>query len=61
MLVLKLKPHEKIYIADGEIVVQLLDLRGGSVRLGITAPDDIRVDRKVIHERRQAEKARAAS
>ena len=51
MLVLTRRIGEEIVI-DGNIRVQVLLVKGDTVRLGITAPDSIRVDRQEIHERR---------
>jgi len=48
MLVLSRKPNEQIVIADGEIVITLLEIRKGSVRLGIEAPRDIPVHRREV-------------
>lgn len=47
MLVLSRKPNEEVLIA-GEIRVRVLELRGGRVRLGISAPPEISVDRAEI-------------
>jgi carbon storage regulator len=47
MLVLTRKQNERIVIA-GEIVVQVLDVTGGRVRLGIEAPADVPVWREEV-------------
>ena len=47
MLVLSRKLNEEIVIA-GEIRVRVLELRRGRVRLGISAPPDVTVDRAEI-------------
>jgi len=44
MLVLTRKVDEEIII-DGRISVRLLDIQGGRVRIGITAPDDVSIRR----------------
>ena len=49
MLVLSRKRGESISIGDG-IEVEVVDIRGDKVRLGITAPKDVSVHRKEIHE-----------
>ncbi|CAB4191545.1 CsrA RNA-binding global regulator CsrA [uncultured Caudovirales phage] len=49
MLVLTRKKEEKILIGD-DVVVQVLEIRGDKVRLGITAPRDVRVDREEVRE-----------
>ena len=51
MLVLTRRVGEEIVI-DDEIRVTVLTVRGDRVRLGITAPEHVRVDRSEIHERR---------
>lgn len=52
MLVLTRKPNEAIVI-DGSIRVTVLSVHGQSVRLGIVAPADMRVDREEVHRRLQ--------
>jgi carbon storage regulator len=47
MLVLSRKVNEKIVI-DGRIVVTVVKVDGGQVRLGIEAPEDVRVFREEI-------------
>ena len=42
MLVLTRKPGEKIHVGP-EIVVTVLEVVGNKIRIGIDAPDDIRV------------------
>ncbi|MBI3463792.1 MAG: carbon storage regulator [Planctomycetes bacterium] len=51
MLVLTRRVGEEIVIG-GEIRVTVVALRGEKVRLGVTAPADVRVDRHEVHERR---------
>jgi carbon storage regulator len=53
MLVLTRRINEQLVIGDN-IVVQILDIDHGRVRLGITAPRDIVVDREEIHLIRKA-------
>lgn len=50
MLVLSRKPGERVLIG-GDIVVQVIDVRGDKVRLGITAPNDVRVNREEVDAR----------
>ena len=45
MLVLSRKKNESIVIADGEIEVSIVEIRGDKVKLGISAPESITVDR----------------
>lgn len=42
MLVISRKATESLYIGDG-ITVMIAEIRGGRVRLAITAPSDIRL------------------
>jgi carbon storage regulator len=51
MLVLTRNVSEKIVI-DGNIVITVVAIKGNKVRIGIEAPDDVRVDRQEVHERR---------
>lgn len=51
MLVLTRRLGEAIVI-DGCIRVQVVAIQGDKVRLGIAAPDDVRVDRLEVHQRR---------
>ncbi len=52
MLVLTRKLGETIVINDN-IRITVLEVKGQSVRLGISAPPDVPVDRLEIHQRRQ--------
>jgi carbon storage regulator len=52
MLVLSRKVGEEIII-DGVIRVRIVDVGGGKVRLGITAPPDVTIDRQEIHEKKR--------
>lgn len=49
MLVITRKAHEEIRIGD-DIVVTILRTSGGQVKIGITAPRDIRVARSEVYE-----------
>jgi carbon storage regulator len=51
MLVLSRRPGEKIVIAEN-IQVTVVSVQGDKVRLGISAPRSVTVDRQEIHERR---------
>jgi carbon storage regulator len=51
MLVLTRNIGEKIII-DGNIEVTVVAVKGNKVRIGIEAPDYVRVDRQEVHERR---------
>ncbi len=47
MLVLTRKVGERIRIGD-DVTVQVLEVRGGQVRLGLSAPADVRIFREEI-------------
>ena len=54
MLVLTRKANQSIVIGtDAEIEVTVVEVSGGQVRLGITAPRDVVVDRTEISERKK--------
>jgi carbon storage regulator len=50
MLVLSRKRNETIII-DGDIRIMVVDIRGNQVRLGIEAPDSVRIVRRELRER----------
>jgi carbon storage regulator len=50
MLVLTRNLNETIVI-DGRIRVTVLAAKGNKIRLGISAPTDVRVDREEVHTR----------
>jgi carbon storage regulator len=54
MLVLTRRTGETIIIG-GNIQVTIVEVSGDRVRVGITAPKSIRVDRHEVHERRVLE------
>lgn len=54
MLLLSRRVGEKIIIA-GDICITVVEVSGERVRVGISAPKSVRVDRQEVHERRQAE------
>jgi carbon storage regulator len=56
MLVLQRKFGEKILIGD-DIVIEITYLDRGRVRLGITAPPDVRIDREELRQRIEDEGA----
>ena len=51
MLVLTRKVGEKVVI-DGCITVTVLAVDGSKIRLGITAPPEVRIDREEVHRQR---------
>ncbi len=54
MLVLSRRVGEKIIISD-DICVTVVEVSGDRVRLGVTAPRSVRVDRQEVYMRRQLE------
>jgi len=54
MLVLQRKVNEDILIGDG-IKIKVLSIKGDKVRLGFTAPAELRVDRAEVRARIDAE------
>jgi carbon storage regulator len=53
MLVLTRRPQETIVI-DGHIRVTIVAIAGDKIRLGISAPPEVPVDRAEVHARRVA-------
>jgi carbon storage regulator len=53
MLIISQRVGDKVVIA-GDIQVTVVSVRGGKVRLGVSAPENIRVDRLEVHQRRCA-------
>lgn len=62
MLVLSRQVDETLVIDTGEglVEVTVVDIRGDKVRLGITAPNSMRVDRREVHDRIKRETLEAA-
>ncbi len=58
MLVLTRKPNEEIIIGDN-IRITVVEVAPGRVKIGITAPKSVRVDRAEIHEKKLQEAAPA--
>ena len=50
MLVLSRKAEESMIIGD-DIKITVLDIRGGQVRIGITAPQEVKIHREEVYER----------
>jgi carbon storage regulator len=60
MLILSRKVGESVTIGN-DIVVKVVSLSGNQIRLGITAPREVRVLREEIFEAMQAENRAAAA
>jgi len=58
MLVLSRRIGEQIVIANN-IRVTIVDVNGDRVRLGVTAPQSVTVDRSEVHERRRKQELSA--
>ena len=52
MLILTRRIGEEIVI-DGDIRITVAAVRGDKVRIGVTAPPSVRVDRDEVHHRRE--------
>lgn len=59
MLTISRRVGERILIGD-DIVIEVVDAGGGSVRLGITAPKEQRIYREELWERVKQENEAAA-
>jgi len=59
MLVLTRRVGEEIVI-DGQVRLVVVAVKGNRVRLGVTAPPSVRVDRQEVHASRPAEKGPAS-
>lgn len=55
MLILTRSPNEAICIGS-DVKVRVLDVRGNQVRIGISAPKEVSVDREEIRHRKDADK-----
>lgn len=51
MLVLGRKVGERLILGDREVTIQIVDVKGKNVRLGIIAPDDLPIHREEVYER----------
>lgn len=57
MLILSRRHNETIRIGE-DVSVTVLEIRGNQVRIGVSAPREVRVDREEIRQRIMAEHAR---
>jgi len=55
MLVLTRSIGERLFIENGKIKIQVLEVKGSQVRLGIEAPKDISIHREEVYNRIQME------
>jgi carbon storage regulator len=59
MLILTRKSNESVIVGNN-IEIRVLDIRGDQVRIGFSAPSNIPIYRKEVHEAIQHENAQAA-
>lgn len=59
MLVLSRKRGEEIIVPESQLVLRVLEIRGGKVRIGISAPSGSKVYRREVWMRMQGEATRA--
>ena len=59
MLVLTRKPGEGILIGD-DVSIKIIEVKGGTIRIGIDAPRDKKIYRQEIYERIVEENRNAA-
>jgi len=55
MLVLTRSIGERLFIQNGEIKIQVLEVKGNQVRIGIEAPKHISIHREEVFDRIQSE------
>lgn len=61
MLVLSRRKGESVVLPELGIEVTVLETKGNSTRLGITAPKEIQVHRREVADRAKTKAAKAAS
>ena len=61
MLVLTRSVGERLIINNGEICLNVLEIKGNQVRIGIDAPKNISIHREEIYTRIQSEKKQKQS
>ena len=60
MQVLTRHHGEQLVIAD-DIVVTVVAVEGGTVRIGVDAPNSVRIERKEVLDRRRADRSDESS
>jgi len=51
MLVLTTRPNEKINLPETRTVIEVVAIQSGAVRLGISAPEEVRILREGVQDR----------
>ena len=51
MLVLSTRLNEKILLPDTNTAIEVVSITSGAVRLGISAPEDVRILRENLHDK----------
>lgn len=59
MLMLTRRPGERLMIGNN-VVVQIMEIKGNQVRVGVEAPKDIDVDREEIFMKKQSDRNNTA-
>ncbi len=59
MLVLTRKSGESLYLGD-DIIITVVDVRKGQVKIGVSAPDSVKIFRKELYEKIKRENIEAA-
>jgi len=54
MLILTRKLGEAITIGD-QVQIKVLSIKGGQVRLGVEAPESVRINREEVYQKKVAE------
>jgi carbon storage regulator len=55
VLIMSRKPGETVTIGD-QIVVKVMEIKGGRVQLGIQAPKDVKIDSPEAPERQETQR-----
>src|SRR5438876_11472990 len=51
MLVLSTRLNEKIFLPDSNTAIEVVAIQSNTVRLGISAPEDVRILRENVHDK----------
>ena len=60
MLVLTRKSEESIKLGD-DITIKIVEIKGNSIRMGIEAPDHLRIYRKELYDKMRSENILSSS